>query len=62
MDAADAHRAHIDRWFHACPPERHRRIAEFVVSDASFHARYEGLARGAARYFHDAVVANAARS
>jgi hypothetical protein len=62
MDAAEAHRRHIDRWFHACPPERHLRIAGFVVADASFHARYEGLARGLARYVHDAVVANASRS
>lgn len=62
MDAAEAHRRHIDRWFHPCPPGLHRKIAEFVLADASFHARYEGLARGAARYFHDAVAANADRS
>lgn len=61
MDAAEAHRRHIDRWFFPCPAARHVRIAEFVYSDPGFRARYEGLARGTARYLLDAVIANASR-
>lgn len=61
MDAAEAHRRHIDRWFWPCPAARHVRVAEFVRADASFAARYEGLARGAAQYLLDAAIANAAR-
>jgi len=61
MGVAEEHRRHVDRWFGPCPPEQHVRIAEFILADPSFHARYEGLARGAARYLRDAAVANAAR-
>lgn len=61
MDAAEAHRRHIDRWFYPCPAARHVRVAEFLRADASFAARYDGLARGAARYLLDAAVANASR-
>lgn len=61
MDAAEAHRQHVDRWFHTCPPAGHVRLAEFICADPSFHARYEGLARGAAAYLRDAAVANASR-
>lgn len=60
MAVAEEHRRGIGRWFYPCPPAQHVRIAEFVLSDPSFRARYEGLARGAAQYLHDAAVANAA--
>jgi len=61
MDAAEAHRRHVDRWFHPCTPARHVQIAEFICADPSFHARYEGLARGTTGFLRDAAVANASR-
>jgi hypothetical protein len=61
MSLAEEQREQIERWFHPCSAEQHRRIAEFVFGDASFRARHEGLARGAAAYLHQAVLANADR-
>lgn len=62
MDVAEEHRRHIDRWYYSCPPAQHVRVVEFVCADPSFHARYEGLARGAAAFLRDAAVANASRN
>lgn len=62
MDAAEAHRAHIARWFHPCPPGHHVRVTDLVRTDPAFRARHEGLARGLADYLHAAAVANAARA
>lgn len=62
MEAAEAHRAHIARWFHPCPPEHHVRVTEFARTDPAFRARHEGLARGLADYLHAAATANAARA
>jgi hypothetical protein len=61
MDLAEEHRRQIERWLHPCSPEHHVRIAEFIFGDASFRTRYDGLARGAARYVRDAIHANAVR-
>ncbi|CAL9385000.1 hypothetical protein SUDANB145_01149 [Streptomyces sp. enrichment culture] len=33
MDLAEEHRLHIARWFTACPPDMHRRIADDFVAD-----------------------------
>ena len=62
MDAAEAHRRHVDRWFYPCRPAQHVRVAEFINADPSFATRYDGLARGTARYLLDAARANAARN
>jgi MerR family transcriptional regulator, thiopeptide resistance regulator len=62
MDAADAHRQHISRWFYDCSYEVHVGLAEMYVADARFTATYEKVAPGLARYLHDAIKANAARS
>jgi len=61
MDAAEAHRAHISRWFYDCPPAMHVGLAEMYVADPRFTANYEQEAPGLARWLHDAIVANAAR-
>lgn len=61
MDLAEEQRRGIEHWFHTCTPEHHTRIAAFRLTDASFRARHEGIARGLARYLYDAVLANAAR-
>lgn len=62
MDAAEAHRRHIDGAFYPCSSELHVGLAEMVVADPRFTATYEAKRAGMARYVHDAIVANAARS
>jgi DNA-binding transcriptional MerR regulator len=61
MDAAEAHRAHIARWFYDCPPAMHVGLGEMYVADPRFTATYEKEAAGLAQWLHDAIVANAAR-
>ncbi len=61
MDAAEAHRQHINRWFYDVPYEMHRCLGEMYLADPRFTANYENLAPGLAQYVHDAIVANAER-
>ncbi|MGL5866267.1 MAG: MerR family transcriptional regulator [Dermatophilaceae bacterium] len=61
MDAAEAHRAHIGRWFYDLDHAFHRTLADMYVSDPRFEKTYEDLAPGLAQYVHDAVHANANR-
>ncbi len=61
MDAAEAARQQICRWFYDCPRELHANIAEMYVTDARFTRTYEDIHEGLARYVRDAAVANAAR-
>ncbi len=39
--AAEAHRDHLARWFHPCPPAMHRGLAEMDVADPRFAAHYD---------------------
>jgi MerR family transcriptional regulator, thiopeptide resistance regulator len=61
MDAAEAHRRHISRWFYKCTREMHTGLAALFISDERFALSYERHAPGLARYVHDAIRANAAR-
>lgn len=61
MDAAEAHRQHIDRWFYACSYPMHRGLADMYISDARFTKSYEDMAPGLAQYVRDAIHANADR-
>lgn len=61
MDAAEAHRQHIIRWFYDCPPAMHRYLGEMYLADLRFARNYEEVATGLAQYVHDAVLANADR-
>jgi DNA-binding transcriptional MerR regulator len=61
MDAAEAHRQHITRWFFDCSPELHACISDMYVSDPRFTKTYEDIATGLAQYVRDAAHANAAR-
>jgi MerR family transcriptional regulator, thiopeptide resistance regulator len=56
---AERHRRHISRWFYPCPPEMHRGLGEMYVADERFAGNYEREAEGLARYFRDAINANA---
>jgi MerR family transcriptional regulator, thiopeptide resistance regulator len=61
MDAVEAHRQHITRWFYDCSPAMQVGLAEMYLADPRFTAFYEDQAEGLAQYVHDAIVANAAR-
>jgi MerR family transcriptional regulator, thiopeptide resistance regulator len=62
MDAAEAHRQQISRWFYECSYEMHVGLAEMYIADPRFTATYEKIAPGLAQYLHDAILANAARA
>lgn len=61
MDLAEKARLQIDRWFYPCSPAMHVSLAEMYVADPRFTATYETMREGMARYWHDAILANAAR-
>jgi len=62
MDAAEAHRLQISRWFYDCPIPMHIGLGEMYVADPRFAANYEKVATGLAQDVRDAIVANAARA
>jgi MerR family transcriptional regulator, thiopeptide resistance regulator len=62
MDAAQAHRDHISRWFYDCSTEIHLGLAQMYLADPRFTEHYDSVAPGLAQYVHDAIVADAARS
>ncbi|MBN1193342.1 MAG: TipAS antibiotic-recognition domain-containing protein [Coriobacteriia bacterium] len=61
MDLAEQARLQIDRWFYPCTHEMHANLAEMYIADPRFTATYEKIREGMARYWHDAILANAAR-
>ena len=61
MDAVEAHRQHLTRWFYDCPPEMHVGLGEMFVADARFRAYYDAHGAGLAEYIQEAIVANAER-
>ncbi|MEO0600344.1 MAG: MerR family transcriptional regulator [Myxococcota bacterium] len=56
-EAADAHRAHLDRWFYTVTDEIHLGLAELYVDDARFRATYDKVAPGLATFLRDAIRA-----
>jgi DNA-binding transcriptional MerR regulator len=61
MDAAEANRLLIDRYFYDLSREMHVGLAEMYVTDPRFTKNYEDVAPGLAQYVHDAIVANSRR-
>ena len=61
IDAAEAHRRHISRWFYDCSLQMHAGLGALFISDERFARHYEQRAPGLARYVHDAIEANARR-
>lgn len=61
MDAAEAHRRHIDERFYDCSPQFHRNLADLYTSDPRFTATYDEIRPGMALYVRDAIYANADR-
>ncbi|HEY0711501.1 MAG TPA: MerR family transcriptional regulator [Polyangia bacterium] len=61
MDAAEAHRQHIERWFYTCPPSMHRGLGQLYVNDTRFTANIDKIRPGLSAYAEKAFAANAAR-
>lgn len=62
MDLAETARRYIDRRFYPCPPTMHRMLADMYLEDERFADHYDSAAPGLARWWHDAVHANADRA
>jgi len=61
MDAAEAHRVQIDRWFYEVDHRMHRGLADMYLADPRFTKTYDDREPGLAQYVHDANHANADR-
>ena len=61
MDAAEEHRAQIERWFYDVAHAMHRSLADMYVADPRFTRTYDDREPGLAGYVHDAIHANADR-
>jgi DNA-binding transcriptional MerR regulator len=61
MDVAEAHRAHIEKWFYPCPPELHRGLGQLYVNDPRFGESLDRLGAGLATFAAEAFAANAQR-
>ena len=64
MDAAEAHRLHIDERFYTLSHELHKALGDMYVQDPRFTATYDDsyAEPGLAVYVRDAIHANAERS
>jgi DNA-binding transcriptional MerR regulator len=60
MDAAELHRASMQR-FYDCSYDMHRNLADMYVSDPRFTATYDEIRPGMSHYVRDAIRANADR-
>lgn len=63
MDAAEMHRAQVNKWFYDCSPEFHRNLGDLYVSDPRYVENYENSFElpGLATWIRDAIHANADR-
>ena len=62
MDAADAHRLYMDRWFYPVSHAMHVGLGRMYISDPRFAAHYDGRAEGLAVFVAAAIEANAKRA
>ena len=62
MDAADAHRLYMDRWFYPVSHGMHVGLGRMYISDPRFTAHYEERAEGLAAFVAAAIEANARRA
>ena len=61
MDAAEAHRMHINDRFYQLSPEFHRNLGDMYITDPRFAKNYDDVEPGLAQYVRDAIHANADR-
>lgn len=57
LEAVEAHRAHIERWFYPCSRQMHGELGEMYVADPRFAAHYDARAPGLAVFLRDAIRA-----
>lgn len=62
MDAAEAHRKHISRWYYECGYEIHTGLGEMYVADERFRKNYDSRAEGLSKFVRDSIHANAGRA
>jgi DNA-binding transcriptional MerR regulator len=62
MEAAEAHRTHITRWFYPCSHAMHVGLARMYQADPRFTQHYEKRAKGLAAFVAQAIEANARRA
>lgn len=62
MDAAEAARRIIEKWFYDITPDFHRNLADMYVADPRFTKTYEDIRPGLAQFVRDAIHANADRA
>lgn len=62
MDAADAHRLHMDRWFYPVSHAMHVGLGQMYVSDPRFTAHYDKRGEGLAAFVAAAIEANGKRA
>lgn len=61
MDAAEAHRAHIDSRYYELSHDFHRNLGDMYIADPRFTKTYDDQEPGLAQYVRDAIHANADR-
>ncbi|MDR7172574.1 DNA-binding transcriptional MerR regulator [Nocardia kruczakiae] len=61
MEIAERHRRHLERWFHDCDFDTHRRLAEEYRANRRLGLNYDDMAPGLSQYIHDAILANCRR-
>ncbi|USQ76172.1 MerR family transcriptional regulator [Ornithinimicrobium cryptoxanthini] len=62
MDAAEASRRTIERWFYDITPDFHRNLGDMYLQDPRFTKTYEDIRPGLAQFVRDAIHANADRA
>lgn len=62
MNVAEGARLEIDTWFYPCSHKMHVGLGEMYIADARFTDFYDKHRPGLAVWFHDAILANAARA
>ncbi|HYX90234.1 MAG TPA: TipAS antibiotic-recognition domain-containing protein, partial [Myxococcaceae bacterium] len=62
IEAAEAHRQYIERWFYPCSRVMHRGLGELYVQDPRFTANIDRHYSGLAEFMRNAFRANAERA
>ncbi len=61
MEVAEAHRAHITKWFYECSKAIHAGLGQMYVADPRFKMNIDKAGEGLAEYLAAAVATNALR-
>ena len=56
IEAVDAHREHLSRWFYDCTPEIHAGLGQMYVADERFRSSIDRHGEGTAAYIAEAIA------